>query len=145
MRILVTEDDFTSRHVLTGLLSRLGHCDVAVDGREAVSAVSISLKQKEPYDLICLDIMMPNMNGQEALARIRELESEAGMQPGDGAKVMMTTALNDSRNILQAFNGQCEAYLVKPITRARLVEQIRLLGLDPSPLQATESVSGTSK
>lgn len=129
MRILVTEDDFTSRRVMTGYLARFGAVDVAVDGQEAVDAVRLALADGQPYRLICLDIMMPNLNGQDALTVIRELESEHGVLPGDGARVIMTTALSDPRNILRAFNAQAEAYLVKPVTREKLYKQLLDLGL----------------
>lgn len=129
MRILVAEDDFASRRLITDCLTPYGECHAAADGAEAVEAVRDAVKRNEPYDLICLDIRMPKMNGQEALRAIRQIEQENGYRPGEGAKVIMTTALSDSRNILDAFNEQCEAYLVKPITRSALAEQMTKLGL----------------
>lgn len=135
MRILVVEDDFVSRCLLCELLAPYGSCHVATDGKEALDAVRRALDAKEPYQLICLDIMMPNMNGQEALRQIRALESERGIMLGEGVKIIMTTALSDAKNILEAFNEQCEAYLVKPITRDTLTRQLQTLGLlegDPS-------------
>ena len=73
------------------------------------------------YDLICLDIMMPGMNGQEALKLIREEESKAKIK---GSKVLMTTALDDSKNVMSAFKEQCDGYLVKPITTDKLKEKL---------------------
>lgn len=124
MKILIAEDDFVSRKVLLGHLSQYGNCDVAIDGIEAVDAITASIREKQPYDLVFLDIMMPNMDGQEALTHIRQVESENGIAPGDGAKVVMSTALSDAHNVLKAFNGQCEAYIVKPVTREKILNQL---------------------
>jgi two-component system, chemotaxis family, chemotaxis protein CheY len=129
MKTLIVEDDFTSRILIQEFLKEFGAAHIAVDGKEAVDAVDGALSSGAPYDLICMDIMMPEMDGQDALKLIRARESEAGILPGKGAKVFMTTALSDPKNVLSAFREQCDAYLVKPIDRTKLVEQLRLQGL----------------
>lgn len=131
MKALIAEDDFTSRLLLHGLLKPFALADQAANGREAVDAVRASLEAGDRYDLICLDIMMPEMDGQTALRNIRELENAAGILPSDGAKVIMTTALDDKVNVMGAFKEQCDAYIVKPIQRAKLLEQLGKLGLVP--------------
>ena len=129
MKILIAEDDFISRVLLQEMLAPYGVCHSAADGREALSAFERMLEQKTPYDLICLDIMMPTMDGQEALQNIRRIEKEKGIGGSDAVKVIMTTALDDPKNIMMAFiKGQCEAYLTKPITPANLYEQLKKLG-----------------
>jgi two-component system, chemotaxis family, chemotaxis protein CheY len=130
MRTLIVEDDFVSRKVLHALLSPHGECDVAVNGKEAVEAFALSHTQGKKYDLVCLDIMMPEMDGQEVLATIRRLEREREIHGGDGVKVVMTTALKDPKNVMRAFREQCDGYLVKPVDRAKLqevLEDLRLL------------------
>ncbi len=121
MKILLTEDDFVTRRIMQAFLKPYGECDVATNGNEAVDAVKISIKDGALYDLICLDIMMPGMNGQEALKLIREEESKAKIK---GSKVLMTTALDDSKNVMSAFKEQCDGYLVKPITTDKLKEKL---------------------
>ncbi|OQX10425.1 MAG: hypothetical protein BWK76_20740 [Desulfobulbaceae bacterium A2] len=128
MKCLVVEDEFISRTLLTELLSDYGTCHVATNGLEAVEAFLNALDDGHPYDLICLDIMMPHLNGQEALQRIRALEAERGIGGLDTVKVIMTTALDDSKNIMQAFTkGNCEAYLTKPLDRNKLLKHLREL------------------
>lgn len=129
MKTLVAEDDFVSRSVLQEILAPFGQCDVAVNGAEAVDAFRKAIEAGNPYDLVCLDIMMPEMDGQAALKLIREYEATHGITGGDGVKIIMTTALGDFNNIMTAFREQCEAYLLKPIGKDALYKQLRFLGL----------------
>jgi two-component system chemotaxis response regulator CheY len=129
MRALIVEDDFTSRVLLQELLRGYGAVHVAVNGREAVDAVRSALESSEPYDLICLDIMMPESDGQTALREIRSIEDQGGIQGLARSKIVMTTALRDKDNVGTAFREQCDGYLVKPIHKERLVSQLRDLGL----------------
>lgn len=124
MKTLIIDDDFTSRKLLSKILSKYGETDVAVDGKEAVKAFKISLDENNPYDLLCLDIMMPEMNGQETLKEIRRLENEKGIYGLDGVKIIMVTALSDSQNICTAFREQCEAYIIKPIEKDKLLKKL---------------------
>ncbi len=130
MKILVAEDDFISRTVLQEILSPFGLVHLAGDGQEAVAAYARSLVTREPYDLVCLDIMMPRLDGQEALKQIRALEHTQGIGGSDMVKILMITALDDPKNIMAALvKGSCDGYLVKPIKRARLLAELRKLGL----------------
>jgi len=129
MKCLIVEDDFVGRKLMQKYLSDYGECDVAVDGKEAVEAFRLAIEGKSPYDLVCLDIMMPNMNGHEALSAIREIESWQGISGLDGVKVIMTTALGDSENVMGSFREGCEAYIVKPVRKEALLREIEKLGL----------------
>ena len=80
MKILIIEDDFASRKILASILSSYGKCDLAVDGIEGLKAVSQAYRNNEPYDFICLDIMMPKLDGQETLKIIREMEKERNIE-----------------------------------------------------------------
>lgn len=129
MRILVVEDDFISRRLLCRYLEAYGECDVAVNGKEAVAAVRQALDAKENYDLICLDIMMPEMGGQEALTKVREMEEEHGVCLGDGSKIIMTTAMEDSKNVRSAFKSLADGYVVKPIEKKKFIATLQDIGL----------------
>ena len=130
MRILIVEDDFVGRKIMHQMLLEYGQCDVAVDGLEAVKAYELAWSAGEPYDIIFLDIMMPNMNGHEALKIIRDKENERGVAPQKEVKVIMTSALDDVKNVSQSFfQGGASAYLVKPIERRKVIEEMRKLGL----------------
>jgi len=129
MRTLIVEDDFTSRILLHSLLSQYGECHVAVNGREAVAAFRASLESGQAYDLICMDIMMPEMDGQTAVKEIRALEEAGGTLSSDGVKIIMTTALDDVRSVVQCFQSLCDAYLFKPIDKGQLLGHIKDLHL----------------
>ncbi len=129
MRILVVEDDFLSRRILTKLLAPFGECEVAVNGREAIQAFSCALADRAPYGLICLDIMMPEIDGQEVLKLIREKESEAGIAPRREVKILMTSALDQPRAVFEAYTRGCTSYLAKPIDQASLSKHLADLGI----------------
>lgn len=131
MRILIVEDELVSRFLLTEILSAYGLCNVAVDGEEGVKAVKLALKKNEPYDLICLDIMMPVMDGQDALKAIRSLEKNSGISRDKQSKIIMITALNDYDNISKSYWEFCDGYFVKPFEKKKLIallKDLKLLG-----------------
>jgi len=129
MKTLIVEDDFSCRHVLVKLLWRYGECHQAVNGTEAVAAFRCAREERHPYDLICLDIEMPEMDGQTALRKIRELEAAAGIRSTRGVKVVMVTAQNDPKSVVAAFSELCDGYVFKPVERCKLVAQLETLGL----------------
>lgn len=129
MKILIAEDDFVTRKFMTGFLSKYGECDVTVDGMEAVDAFMLALEEDEPYDLVCLDIMMPVMDGYQALMGIRNLEKERNIPEEQAVKVIMTTALNDEKNVKKSFELGCTLYSGKPIDKDRFEQALEKLGL----------------
>ena len=129
MRILLAEDDFVTRKFMSNFLSKYGECDVTVDGLEAVDAFMMALEEENPYDLVCLDIMMPVMDGYQALVAIRNIEKQKDIPADKGAKVIMTTALNDEKNVKMAFELGCTVYSGKPIDQPRFEQALKKLGL----------------
>ena len=125
LRILLAEDDFACRLLLQTFLSRYGECHIAVNGKEAVEAFRISMEQEQPYDMICMDIMMPEMDGREAVRRIRAIEEHHGTLSTSGVKIIMTTTVEDVKEVLLCFQELCDAYLMKPIDLAELVDQMK--------------------
>jgi two-component system chemotaxis response regulator CheY len=129
MKTLIVEDDQTSRFLLEQILSPYGPCAFAVNGKEAVEAYLKAMVAGNQYDLICLDIMMPEMDGQAVVKTIREMEETQGILSQNGVKIIMTTALEDPKNVVQAFKSLCDFYLIKPINKGKLLGCIRSLGL----------------
>lgn len=129
LRFLIVDDDRLCREFLRDLLAPLGQCDVVVDGHEAIRAVRLAIDERAPYDLITLDIMMPQMDGHETLEALRAIEHQHGLEGLSGTKVIMTTALSDSKHCIRAFREGCEAYITKPLHEAELFAKMRDLNL----------------
>jgi two-component system chemotaxis response regulator CheY len=76
-----------------------------------------------------MDIMLPKLDGQSVLRKIRESERTCGVKPVEAAKVVMTTALSDPKNIIRAFNeGGADSYLLKPIDKRKLIDELQKIG-----------------
>ena len=130
MRILIVDDDYNSRLVLERLLQKYGECHVEDNGKKAVAVFVQGLFENRPFELVCMDIMMPEMDGQLALKIIRTVEEKWGVQPGDEAKVLMVSALDDVKEVSRAFFQGCATdYIVKPLSRNVLIDKVeKLLG-----------------
>lgn len=129
LRVLLAEDDFTSRVALQGFLSRYGECHVVVNGREAVEAARQAIEGGRRYDLICLDIVMPEMTGREALRQVRMLEEAKGISSSKGAKIVMTTSIREVREVFRCYSDLCDSYLLKPIDHSQLLALMKAFQL----------------
>ena len=129
MRILIAEDDLASARYMEGLMARHGECLIVSDGEQAVAAFEAALDEGRPFQLVCLDIMMPQKSGQEALQEIRALEQQRGVKSSQETKVVMTTALGDVRSVMGAYKEGATAYVTKPIMPERMFETLRNLGI----------------
>ena len=132
MKCLIVEDDSISRRVLKEfVISCLEcDCDMAVNGEEAITSFLQAHLDKRPYNLICMDIMMPGIDGQEAVRRIRDMEKEMGVTPDEEARIIMTSALDDPGSVVKAYyKGGATSYLVKPLSKQKLAQELRALGL----------------
>ena len=124
MKSLLVEDDYITSEVMREILLSFGDCDVADDGIAAIELFKNSLETYNHYSVVFLDIMMPELDGQEVLTMIRKLEDDYHIQGLDCTKIVMTTALDDFDNIRNAFFHQCEGYLVKPVDKDKVVNML---------------------
>jgi len=130
LKILIVEDDYTSRYGLEVMLEKYGKCYLAENGIEGYEVFEKEFIKGEPFDLICLDIMMPKMDGQEVLKKIRRYEMENNIVNFDKrAKIIMISALNDYVNIKEAFWEICDDYLIKPIEEKNIIDKLKKLKL----------------
>ncbi|MFC1490466.1 response regulator [Candidatus Latescibacterota bacterium] len=129
MKILIAEDDFVSRKLMHKFLMPYGECKIAGDGQIALDIFSLSLEKEDYFSLVCLDIMMPEIDGLDVLIEMRNMEKAKDIDDSDKTKIIMTTALSDKVNVINAARSQCDGYLVKPIDKKKLINQLITLGL----------------
>jgi len=128
MRALIVEDEFLSRKILKSFLMTLFEVEIVVNGREAIEAFKLAHRENQPYGLILMDIMMPEVDGIEALKQIRKLEADEDLRPR--VKVIMTTALDDPQTVMRSFyDGEASAYIVKPVVKEKLYKELEKLNL----------------
>jgi two-component system chemotaxis response regulator CheY len=132
MRTLIVDDELMGRLVLRKIMSRHGEVDVAVNGREAVEAYRLSWEANEPFDVILMDILMPELDGREALKEIRRYEDERNIVGRSQVKIVMITAMEDSKNVIGSFKEGAEGYVVKPVTPEKVDAQLAQLGMLPA-------------
>lgn len=135
-RILVVEDEFISSKVAVRMLEKFGRCEYVADASEALVAFTVALEEGNRFDLVFLDIDLPDMDGQKLLRLLKKIEGGRHIKCSDSSKAIMLTGANDSKSILTSFKDGCEAYLVKPLDKAKLVETLSKLGFvqkDPPP------------
>lgn len=126
MRSLIVEDNDLARDMLEFFLADHAEVETAVNGQEAVERFTRALEEGERFDLVLLDIVMPEMDGQEALKLMRAAEKDKGVGEDGKTVIIMTTALHAPENMVDAlWDGDCTDYLVKPVARADLMAMLR--------------------
>jgi sigma-B regulation protein RsbU (phosphoserine phosphatase) len=117
MRILIAEDDVTSRTILLGVLKKAGHqVEVTVNGAEALK----SLQQADAPAICILDWSMPEMDGLEVVRQVRK-------QPTDRPPyIIMLTSRNEKFDIIEGLNAGANDYLSKPFNTGELLSRIEV-------------------
>jgi DNA-binding response OmpR family regulator len=131
LRILVLEDDASTCRLMQIFLDQIGECRIVSSGRTALDSFQSALDQGKPFDLLLLDIMVPEINGIDVLKKVRMIERSRGIHDRNRAKVIITSSLSDARNMERARSAESDDYLVKPVNRAKLFSTIRTMGLLP--------------
>jgi CheY-like chemotaxis protein len=116
LKVLVAEDNIINQRLLVGLLTQLGHTGMVVsDGEKALKCLS-----KIHVDLVLMDVMMPHMDGLQALAAIRAKEAaEGGHLP-----VIMATAHDEPGDAARFKKTGADGFLAKPLDLERLQSEI---------------------
>lgn len=130
MKILIVDDSFITRQMIKNTLSPLGECDIAVNGEEAILAYKLAFEAQQPYQLICMDLLMPVMDGNQALRAIRTFEEASRISVIHRVKIIMITACDDAGNRIDPhFVNESTSILVKPFTAEDLLRETINLGL----------------
>ncbi len=129
MKTLIVEDDMVSRKILMRFMKKYSDVEVSVNGAEAIEAFLSAHRDKEPFDLVYLDIMMPVLDGTSVLRTIRDYETQKSIPDKDRSVVIMTTALNDKKTVMASYDMGCNAYAWKPLDIHKLREVLVRLNL----------------
>jgi two-component system, chemotaxis family, chemotaxis protein CheY len=128
MRILIVDDDVTNRKLLTDIGSRLGDCEAAAGGREALSAFNKAWEDWRPFNLIFLDVLMPDMDGREVLLEIRKIEEDKKISEQHQVRIIMVTGVSEEEAVMDCLKNGCDDFIVKPIDIKLVFEKIKKLG-----------------
>lgn len=128
MKMLVVDDELVSRKKMIKIISDFGQCEGVKNGKAAVSAVMKSLEDWKPYNLITLDVSMPDINGTQVLDAIRKLEEERGLDEDEKTKILMVTSHSDVETV-KACAGKCDGYIVKPFNKDVMVAKMKKIGV----------------
>lgn len=121
MKMLVADDELNNRVLMSKLLEKYGTVDMVIDGQEAVEAFALAHAEQMPYDVIFMDIMMPKLDGHQAVQAIRSREAALGLVSLSEVKIIMVTALDSPKEAMKAYyHDGCTDYVTKPITRQKL-------------------------
>ncbi len=123
MKILLIDDEPIALKKLELMLTNVGNCDTAVTGIEATEYFVEAIGNGEYYDLITIDIELPDITGLDLLQRFCQLEQKNGIKP---AKKIMVTAHSNVDYVVKA-RGKCDAFVVKPLRKAALLSKIKEL------------------
>ena len=128
MKCLIVEDEIISSRILEGMMSRYASCEVVSNGQEALARFQQAHEANSPYDVILMDIMMSEISGLEVVTLIREQQALKKMSLSQRVKIIMTTSLDDPRTVIKAlFESDANSYLTKPITAAKIADELRKL------------------
>jgi two-component system chemotaxis response regulator CheY len=123
---LVVEDNATLREMTSAFLVDHAEVVTACNGREGAGIFARAYEEKNPFDLVLLDIVMPEMDGRMALKLMRLVEKTLPAAQGQRGVIIMTTALESAEDVQDSlWQGDCTDYLVKPVARADLMAMLR--------------------
>lgn len=129
MRVLVVEDEYVSRTKIKALLQPYGDCDAAPTGRIALELVKYAHQEGVPYTLVTMDILLPDIKGQEVVKIIRDWEAVNQVPGPERATILMVTALKDIRDVASSYYEGCEGYINKPVTAEKIRTALTEAGL----------------
>lgn len=129
MKSLVIDDQVTARMLLKCLLEDLGPVAEGTSATSGISTYRAALRSDKPFDLVCVDLGLPDRNGLEVVREIRAAEAAQGMMPGDGAKVLVITASDDPLHEDAARGQRVDAFLKKPLSYDVLKDALQRAGV----------------
>lgn len=132
MKTLIVEDVHFLALILERIINPFGPVDFAPNGRKAIDLCSKAFAKNEPYDLICLDLLLPEVDGFEVLYHIRHFEDSFNIPKDDRTKIIVISTFNDSKTVTRASRAGCDGYIAKPFRKDKILEELQIHGLIPA-------------
>ena len=129
MKILLVDDELVSRKKLKKILEGLGECVAVESGPAALKEFNNAWENLAPFDLITLDVSMPEMDGTEVLYEVREIEKAKKVPQEKLVKILMVTSHSDKGTVFTCIQAQCNDYILKPFQKEMVLKKIEKLGL----------------
>lgn len=123
MRILIIDDDYSSRLIFSKILSNIGKCDSFENGLEGKEAFIVAHEQNDPYEIIITDLIMPKLSGIDFVKVVRNYEYSKGIK---NSIIAIISGYSDTNNITKKYDVQ---WLLKPIDIVELSNQVQKLSI----------------
>lgn len=127
MKTLIIDNNTNPNACLCKVLKDIGQCDVVGGGLEGLKCLAEHLSKEEPYNLIFLDIMLPDIDGLDLIKQIRILEESFGVTPEKEAIVVVVTFKKDEPTILKGFLNGATGWFHKPLKQEFVEASIKKL------------------
>jgi two-component system chemotaxis response regulator CheY len=124
MKILVVDDELVSRMKMQKIMSGVGDCVAVANGDQALTRFKKALEAERPFDLVTLDVLMPEMDGTEVLSKIRQIEEQKQIPKEQRVKILMVTSQSDKNTVIICIQAECDDYIVKPFDREMIMEKL---------------------
>lgn len=125
LKTLVVDDEPDNCALLEGILEEISACTSVYTGKAGYEKFVDAFASNQRYDVVLLDVAMPDMDGIALLEKIRNYEEKQGILLGHGTPVIMVTA--HSRTFMKSFKGGCDDFVTKPVDGDKLIEKIQTM------------------
>ena len=125
MKILVVDDELVSRKKMQKIMDGFGECYAVESGSAAITAFGKAWENRAPFDLMTLDISMPDMDGTEVLYEVRGIEKEGKVPKENRATILMVTSHSDKPTVITCIQAGCDDYIVKPFDRETIIKKLK--------------------
>ncbi len=129
MKFLIAEDNKQNVELLVSMLTDYGGYDIAEDGKQAFNLFMDAHNEGSPYDLIFLDIIMPEIEGDQVLVMIREWE-KANLKGQTPVPIVMASAKSDADTIFESYDQGCQLFVMKPYLKSELDDLMKTMGFE---------------
>lgn len=129
IRTLIVDDELVSREKLRTIMERHGECVTAANGVEAMLQFVEAWEAWRPFDLIMLDIGLPDRTGKELLQEMRRMEAEHGVAEHHRARIAIVTSATERSTVAECVAAGCDDYIIKPISAAIIGRKVEAMGL----------------